>query len=64
MSSKSPQPNDLPAQDEEALEEVPAFGWTPYAEKINGRFAMVGIIALLMIEVLTHQDFLTWLNLR
>lgn len=44
--------------------EEPAFGWTSYAEKINGRFAMIGLVSLLILEVLTHQDFLTWLGLR
>ncbi len=42
----------------------PAFGWTAYAEKINGRFAMIGLVSLLILEILTHQDFLTWLGLR
>lgn len=39
----------------------PAFGWTPYAELINGRFAMIGFVALLMIEVVTHKSFFQWL---
>jgi hypothetical protein len=42
----------------------PAFGWTPYAEQINGRFAMVGFIGLLVLEFFTHQDLFTWLGLR
>lgn len=42
----------------------PAFGWTPYAELINGRFAMIGFMALLIVELLTHQDFFTWIGLR
>jgi hypothetical protein len=42
----------------------PAFGWTLYAEQINGRFAMVGFVALLVLEFFTHQDFFTWLGLR
>jgi len=42
----------------------PAFGWTPYAELINGRFAMIGFVALLLLEFFTHQDFFTWLGLR
>ena len=42
----------------------PAFGWTDYAERINGRFAMIGFVALLILELLTHQDFFTWLGLR
>jgi hypothetical protein len=42
----------------------PAFGWTQYAEQINGRFAMVGFIVLLMLEFFTKQDLFTWLGLR
>jgi hypothetical protein len=42
---------------------TPAFGWTAYAERINGRFAMVGFVALLILELVTRQDFFTWLGL-
>ena len=42
----------------------PAFGWTPYAEQINGRFAMIGFVALLVIELATRQSFFSWLGLR
>jgi hypothetical protein len=42
----------------------PAFGWTIYAEQINGRFAMVGFVVLLAIELFTKQDIITWLGLR
>jgi len=44
--------------------EEPAFGWTPYAERMNGRFAMLGFIALLIIELVSNQGFLAWLGLR
>lgn len=51
-------------QSQESADSVsPAFGWTPYAEKINGRFAMIGLVSLFLIEVFTQQDFFTWLNL-
>jgi succinate dehydrogenase / fumarate reductase, iron-sulfur subunit len=40
----------------------PKLGWSPYAEKINGRFAMIGFVILLMLEVFTHQTFLEWLG--
>jgi hypothetical protein len=42
----------------------PTFGWTAYAEQINGRFAMVGFVFLLCLEFFTHQDLFTWLGLR
>lgn len=41
----------------------PAFGWTAYAEQINGRFAMIGFIALLLLQLFTRQDFFTWIGL-
>jgi hypothetical protein len=42
----------------------PAFGWTTYAEQINGRFAMLGFAILLVLELFTKQDIITWLGLR
>ncbi len=42
----------------------PSFGWNVYAEQINGRFAMVGFVLLLGLELVTRQDFFTWLGLR
>ena len=43
---------------------APGFGWSRYAEQINGRFAMIGFVALLALEVFTQQDFFSWLGLR
>ena len=40
--------------------EIPNFGWNAYAERINGRFAMIGLSAVLLIEVLTNKAFLNW----
>jgi hypothetical protein len=42
----------------------PSFGWNLYAEQVNGRFAMVGFVLLLLLEFVTGQDLLTWLGLR
>jgi hypothetical protein len=42
----------------------PSFGWNLYAEQVNGRFAMVGFVLLLLLELVTGQDLLTWLGLR
>ncbi|MGV0027701.1 chlorophyll a/b-binding protein [Phormidesmis priestleyi] len=44
--------------------EPPAFGWKPYAERINSRFAMIGFAALLILEFSTGQDFFSWIGLR
>lgn len=43
--------------------EAPSFGWNSYAERINGRFAMIGFVALLVLEFFTRKDFFTWLGL-
>jgi hypothetical protein len=43
---------------------LPAFGWTAYAEQTNGRFAMVGFVTLLLLELVTKQDFFTWIGFR
>ncbi|MEM8503484.1 MAG: chlorophyll a/b-binding protein [Cyanobacteria bacterium P01_D01_bin.1] len=45
-------------------EQQPGFGWTRYAEQINGRFAMIGFVALLLLELFTKQDFFSWIGLR
>ncbi len=43
--------------------DVPAFGWSAYAERVNGRFAMIGFTAILLIEALSHTTFLHWAGL-
>ena len=42
----------------------PSFGWNAYAEQVNGRFAMMGFVLLLLLEFVTGQDLFTWLGLR
>ena len=44
--------------------DAPGFGWTRYSEQVNGRFAMIGFVSLLVLEALTNQDIFTWLGLR
>jgi hypothetical protein len=43
--------------------DVPAFGWSAYAERVNGRFAMVGFAAVILIEALSGDTFLHWAGL-
>jgi len=43
--------------------EVPAFGWSSYAERINGRFAMVGILVIVAIELWSGSTVIHWLHL-
>ena len=36
------------------------FGWSSYSEITNGRFAMIGFLAILLIELFSKQSFLQW----
>ena len=36
------------------------FGWNRYSEITNGRFAMIGFLAILIIEVLSKKSFFSW----
>ena len=40
--------------------DIPEFGWSGYAERINGRFAMIGLMAVLLIELISKISFLEW----
>lgn len=68
-SSNSPGPSaqpsgQLPGQPPtENPPEDPSFGWSAYAERINGRFAMLGFAAVLLIEAISGDTFLHWAGL-
>ena len=36
------------------------FGWSSYSEITNGRFAMIGFLAVILIELLSKESFLKW----
>ena len=36
------------------------FGWSIYSEITNGRFAMIGFLAIIFIELFSKQSFLKW----
>jgi len=39
------------------------FGWSRYSEITNGRFAMIGFLAIILIELFSKQSFLKWAGL-
>jgi hypothetical protein len=41
----------------------PKRGFTEYAEKLNGRIAMIGFLVLLAIEYFTGKGILAWLGI-
>ncbi len=53
-----PQPTTTPKLEE------PKFGFNGYAERLNGRAAMIGFIFTLLIEYLTGKGLLSWLGLQ
>ena len=36
------------------------FGWGQYSEITNGRFAMIGFTAIILIEMISKKSFLYW----
>ena len=42
------------------IKDVYKFGWSSYSEITNGRFAMIGFLAIIMIELFSKQSFLKW----
>jgi hypothetical protein len=57
VTMNQPQPSITPDTKE------PKFGFNRYAERLNGRAAMVGFIAMLLVEWLTGKGVLSWLGL-
>ena len=44
----------------EDIEDEYKFGWSSYSEKTNGRFAMIGFLSIILIELFSKQSFLKW----
>ena len=42
------------------IEDEYKFGWSSYSEITNGRFAMIGFLAIVLIELFSKQSFLQW----
>ena len=42
------------------IEDKYKFGWSSYSEITNGRFAMIGFLAIILIELFSNQSFLKW----
>jgi len=42
------------------IEDEYKFGWSSYSEITNGRFAMIGFLAIILIELLSQESFLKW----
>ena len=51
--------NQLDKKSEDIKKEY-QFGWSSYSEITNGRFAMIGFLAIILIELFSRQSFLKW----
>ena len=45
---------------ETEIEDRYKFGWSNYSEITNGRFAMLGFLAIILIELISQKSFLNW----
>ncbi|NJN30239.1 MAG: hypothetical protein HC824_07200 [Synechococcales cyanobacterium RM1_1_8] len=52
-----PTPSTIPAVNQ------PKYGFHEYAERLNGRAAMVGFATIVAIEYFTGRGLLSWLGL-
>lgn len=50
--------NNFAIEPQMYVTEQPQFGFTEHAEKLNGRLAMIGFVALLAMEVFTGHGLL------
>jgi Chlorophyll A-B binding protein len=55
-------PEKLPPDPQKQAE--PAFGFNFYSERLNGRFAMLGFLGILLLEIFSGQGLLSWLGLH
>ena len=42
------------------IEDRYKLGWSNYSEITNGRFAMLGFLAIILIELISQKSFLNW----
>jgi len=44
------------------MDDSQKFGFNEYAEKLNGRLAMIGFVSVLILEVVTGHGVIGWLT--
>ena len=65
FDNKQPKVDELIKEEKDdklsdAVEDNYKFGWGSYSEITNGRFAMIGFLAIILIELFSQQSFLKW----
>ncbi|MEM6839303.1 MAG: high light inducible protein [Cyanobacteria bacterium P01_H01_bin.121] len=54
--------NNFAAEPKVYIDDAQQFGFNCYAEKLNGRLAMVGFVFAIAFELATGQGIITWLT--
>jgi hypothetical protein len=54
--------NNFAVEPKMYVDETVQAGFTEYAEKLNGRLAMIGFVSLLALEILTGHGIVGWLT--
>ena len=60
INDKNPNSNDIEDDKKSIENDHYKFGWSSYSEITNGRFAMIGFLAIVLIELFSKQSFLKW----
>ena len=58
-SNENTRDNKLDEKSKDIKDEY-KFGWSSYSELTNGRFAMIGFLAIILIELFSQESFLKW----
>jgi hypothetical protein len=54
--------NNFAVEPKVYVDDTQQFGFNQYAEKLNGRLAMMGFIFAIAFELVTGQGIVTWLT--
>ncbi|MGF1542381.1 MAG: high light inducible protein [Pleurocapsa sp.] len=54
--------NNFAVEPKVYVDETPRTGFTEFAEKLNGRLAMIGFVSALLLEVATGHGVVGWIT--
>ncbi|MBD0270065.1 chlorophyll a/b-binding protein [Pseudanabaena sp. FACHB-2040] len=54
--------NNFAVEPKVYVDDTQQFGFNEYAEKLNGRLAMIGFISAIAFEALTGHGIISWLT--